>query len=63
MKLSECQKQAWAESEANIHKASFIERRLFYLNYRHLRPERSRTFLCGVVEGQFQATILLKGPQ
>ncbi len=31
MNLSECRKQAWAGREANIHKASFIERRLFYL--------------------------------
>lgn len=30
--LSECQNQAKAGREANIHKASFIERRLFYLN-------------------------------
>jgi len=35
MNLSECQKQAWAGCEANIYKASFIERRLFYLN-RHV---------------------------
>jgi hypothetical protein len=63
MMLSECQNQAWAGSEANIHKASFIERRLFYLNYHHLRPERSRTFLCGAVEGQFQVTIVIKGLQ
>jgi hypothetical protein len=33
VKLSECRKQAWSGSEADIHKASFIERRLFYLNY------------------------------
>lgn len=26
-----CRKQAWAGNESNIHKASFIERRLFYL--------------------------------
>jgi hypothetical protein len=32
-KLSECRKQAWVGSEANIHKASFTERRLFYLNH------------------------------
>lgn len=32
MNLSERQKQAWAGCEANIHKASFTERRLFYLN-------------------------------
>lgn len=32
-KLPECQKRAWSGSEANIHKASFTERRLFYLNY------------------------------
>jgi len=32
VKSSECRKQVWAESEANIHKASYIERRLFYLN-------------------------------
>jgi len=31
MNLSECRKQAWAGREANIHKASFTERRLFYL--------------------------------
>ena len=31
MNLSECRKQAWARREANIHKASFTERRLFYL--------------------------------
>jgi len=31
MNLSECRKQAWAGCEANFHKASFIERRLFYL--------------------------------
>ena len=32
MNLSECRKQAWAGREANTHKASFTERRLFYLN-------------------------------
>ncbi len=32
MNLSECQKQTEAGREANIHKASFTERRLFYLN-------------------------------
>ena len=32
MMLCECRKQARAGSEANIHKASFIKRRLFYLN-------------------------------
>lgn len=32
MTLSECRNQAWAGREAKIHKASFIERRLFYLN-------------------------------
>jgi hypothetical protein len=26
------QEQVWAGREANIHRASFIERRLFYLN-------------------------------
>jgi hypothetical protein len=31
MNLSECRKQAWAGCEANILKASFTERRLFYL--------------------------------
>jgi len=30
-KPSECRKQAWVGREAKIHKASFIERRLFYL--------------------------------
>jgi hypothetical protein len=30
MKPYECRGQAWAGSEANIHKASFIERRLFF---------------------------------
>ncbi len=59
-KLSECQKQAEAGHEANIHKASFIERRLFYLNKTFLRPERSRTLLCGVIERQVQAKVLLK---
>lgn len=40
MILSECRKQAcselsrraWAGNEPNIHRASFTERRLFYLN-------------------------------
>jgi hypothetical protein len=32
MNLSECRNQAWAGREAKIHKASFTERRLFYLN-------------------------------
>jgi hypothetical protein len=70
-KPSEChaftrQARAGAKRELNIHKASFIERRLFYLNHpniiarRVLRPERSRILLCGVVEGQVQAKILLK---
>ena len=31
MNLSECRKQARTGIEANIHKASFTERRLFYL--------------------------------
>jgi len=30
MKPSEYRNQAWAGSEAKIHKASFIERRLFF---------------------------------
>jgi len=30
-KPSESRRQAWAGSEANIHEASFFERRLFYL--------------------------------
>jgi len=30
-KPSECWKQARADSEPNIHRASFTERRLFYL--------------------------------
>jgi hypothetical protein len=39
--LSECQNQAKAGREANIHKASFIERRLFYLNRISLIPSPS----------------------
>ncbi len=31
VKPPECQKHAGAGSEANIHEASFFERRLFYL--------------------------------
>jgi|GEM_PF-3823084 len=58
-KPSECRKQAWAAREANLHGASFIERRLFYLNYRHLRHcevgvlpnEAISTTVCGIASG------------
>ena len=40
-KPSECRKQARAENEANIHKASFTERRLFYLNRLHVIARRT----------------------
>jgi hypothetical protein len=35
-KPSECLKQARAGCEPNIHRASFTERRLFYLNRLHV---------------------------
>lgn len=38
----ECRDQAWARSEADIHKASFIERRLFFLSdERHCEEDAS----------------------
>ena len=45
MKLTEYQKQARAGREANIQKASFIERRLFYLNGRRYAMRLIRIFL------------------
>jgi|OpeIllAssembly_1097287.scaffolds.fasta_scaffold586481_2 hypothetical protein len=42
MKPPECRGQAWARSEADIHKASFIERRLFFLSgQRHCEEDAS----------------------
>ncbi len=45
MKLTEYRKQARAGREANIRKASFIERRLFYLNGRRYAMRLIRIFL------------------
>jgi len=58
MNLSGCQEQDKPRYEANIHKASFTERRLFYLNKTFLRSERGRTLLYGIIEGQVQAKVL-----
>jgi hypothetical protein len=46
MTLSECRKQAWAGSEAIIHKASFTERRLFYLIRHNNRHYEGAPVLC-----------------
>jgi hypothetical protein len=51
LNLSECQNQATAGREANIHKASFIERRLFYLKISFLWSPKSPDF--GAKSGDF----------
>ncbi len=46
----ECRKQAQAASEANIHKASFFERRLFYLiGMLSHAPRKTLLEACGIV--------------
>jgi hypothetical protein len=50
MILSDCRKQAREGCEPNIHKASFTERRLFYLNY-HSHRHTCTCVRCKYCEG------------
>jgi hypothetical protein len=58
MNLSKCQEQDKLRYEANIHKASFTERRLFYLNKTFLRLVQSHILLYDVIKSQVQAKVL-----